>query len=332
MPALESIREQTYTDYRCIICDASTDGSSDSLERLVSDDSRFTVIRQDKSSLSMALQEGLLAATAPLVARMDADDVALPQRFAIQVEAMRAREDMLALGSDYRYMDAKGRLGRVIRMPREALIRKTMLDGSPLAHPTAIFRRQAVLDVGGYRTLFDRAEDYDLWLRLSRRGKLDNINQVLLHYRLHSDNSVVTHAVENRRYTLLALVAHLAATKTGKDPLQEDGGLKDAMQLLAPNERVMACGRVLAGSAHLIGDATEDAEGAAWLEALQKLPRNTTVSTILAVYYMRLVKRYAIHFPGKAAVNFAKAMQANSYISMQMCSKFLLQYMRGALQ
>jgi len=328
--AVVSLAGQAFTQFRCFLCDASTDGSSDFLDDFAARDPRFIIIRQQKISLSEALQEGLLAAQAPLIARMDADDIALPERFAVQVKIMEQRPELLVLGSAIRYMDAQGRPGRVAHMPRTDALREELVWGCPLSHPTVVFRRQAVLEAGGYRAFFACAEDYDLWLRLSRRGVLDNCNQVLLHYRMHNMNSVSTHTLENRRYALTALAAHMFALRSGKDPL-EDGSAtscEGVIQALPRQDRIRAQGRMLACCAHFLGDAEEDPEGADWLEQVRTLPRDAEIRRILASYHMRLVKRYAVMQPHKAAKNFALACKADTGVVASFCGKLLMQYAR----
>ena len=328
--AVESIARQTFTDFRCFLCDASTDGSSDFLRDFAARDPRFVLIRQKKSSLSEALQEGLLAAEAPLVARMDADDISLPQRFAVQLKIMERRPELLALGSDIQFLDERGRLGAVVRKPRNKALRAEITWSCPLVHPTVIFRRREVLAAGGYRAFFKRTEDYDLWLRLSRRGELDNCGPVLLYYRLHPENSTVVHAREGRRYVLAALASHMLALRTGHDPL-EDGSAatcEDLLKALPPRDRVLARGRALAGSARLLGDAEDDPEGGGWLEELLALPREAEVRRILALYHVRLVKRYAATNPSKSARHFALACRAEARVVLSVGGQWLRRHLR----
>ncbi len=327
--AVDSMARQTFTDFRCFLCDATTDGSSDFLADLAERDPRFVIIRQKKSSLSEALQEGLLETTAPLVARMDADDISLPNRFAVQMKIMEQRSDLLALGSAIRYMDAQGRPGRVAHMPGMDMLQTELLWGCPLSHPTVIFRRQAVLEAGGDRALFPYAEDYDLWLRLSRKGKLDNCDQVLLLYRMHGKNSVFCHALEGRQCTLTAQAAHMLALRTGKDPL-ENGSAASGEYLLNAlpyKDRVLIQGRMLADSAHLIGDAEEDPQGGDWLEQVRALPRTAEVRRILASYHMRLVKRYAAIKPYKAIQHAILACKADTSVTLGFYKKLLMQHL-----
>lgn len=328
--AVESIARQTFTRFRCLVCDASTDGSSGFLGDFAARDPRFIVIRQPKTSLGEALQEGLLAAEAPLAARMDADDIAWPERFAVQVKVMEQRPELLALGSDFQCLDEHGRPGRVVRMPRENELRDEMSWRCPLAHPTAVFRRREVLAAGGYRAFFKRTEDYDLWLRLSRRGELDNCGRVLLYYRIHGENSTLTHALETRRYVLAALASHTLALRTGRDPL-EDGRAatcEELLKALPHKDRVLAMGKALAGSARLLGDPEEDPEGGEWLEQVRALPRDAEVRRILASYHTRLARRYMVTQTLKALNHFILACRADAGIVLSLGGQWLRQHLR----
>jgi len=328
--AVDSIARQTFTGFRCFICDASTDGSSDFLTDFSARDPRFIIIRQQKCSLSAALQEGLLLAEAPLVARMDADDISLPNRFAVQLKAMEQRPELLVLGSDIQCLDEHGRLGRVVRLPNKNALRDEILWRCPLSHPTVIFRRREVLAAGGYREFFKRTEDYDLWLRLSRRGELDNLAHVLLYYRIHRENSTLVHALEGRRYVLAALASHMLVLRTGLDPLEEEGGAtcEELVNALPHRDRVLARGKALAGSARLLGDPEEDPEGGGWLEQLLALPRDAEIRRILASYHLHLVKRYIAKNPPKSVKHFALACQADTKAVLSLGGEWLMQHIR----
>jgi glycosyltransferase involved in cell wall biosynthesis len=133
-------------------------------------DRRVVVLKSPGHGIVDALNAGLAAAKGEFVARMDADDIALPGRLAAQVEAMRAEPTLLALGTAATEIDADGtRQGEIAVATGSAAIRERMQRENPLLHPTVTMRREAVLAVGGYRRALTHAEDYDLWLRLAAR-------------------------------------------------------------------------------------------------------------------------------------------------------------------
>ncbi len=159
--AVESIRRQAFRDWRLILVDdGSTDGAP---ERIAGRDPRIHLIRQSPRGLVAALLNAAAHSDAPIVARMDADDIAHPLRFEIQ----------LALDGDIRATRVRGLGGgegmrRYIRWNNGLTTHDAMANAlfveSPLVHPTAMFSREAYERAGGYRDP-GWAEDYDLWLR-----------------------------------------------------------------------------------------------------------------------------------------------------------------------
>jgi glycosyltransferase involved in cell wall biosynthesis len=138
--------------------------------------------------LIFSLNLGLHACRAPLVARMDADDVALPHRFERQAAWMQAHPETTILGTGYQRIDAQGRPMQSVQLPTsDALIRRALMWRNPMCHPSVMYRRQAILDLGGYHGGL-HAEDYDLWLRASRRPdiRFANLPEICLSYRARS--------------------------------------------------------------------------------------------------------------------------------------------------
>ncbi|MFN3500447.1 MAG: glycosyltransferase family 2 protein, partial [Pannonibacter indicus] len=154
--AVESILAQTFTDFELIIInDGSTDGSGAILRELAARDPRIVLVERANGGLVSALNEGIERAQAGLIARMDADDVAMPKRFALQHARMEAEPELGVLGSFIRIMDKAGRTIRLGDYPVSvAEAARFMEHGCPVAHPTVMMRREAVLKAGGYRKLF----------------------------------------------------------------------------------------------------------------------------------------------------------------------------------
>jgi glycosyltransferase involved in cell wall biosynthesis len=185
--ALDSLARQTLGDFEIIaIDDGSADRSRDILARHAAADSRIAVHAQAPQGLIATLNRGLALARGTYLARMDADDVAWPDRFAAQAAYLAAHPSVALVGGAVQEIDAAGRPGASRRPPtKPAAIRALLPERNCIAHPTVMARRAALVAAGGYRAAFVAAEDYDLWLRLSEVADLANLPAVVLSHRLH---------------------------------------------------------------------------------------------------------------------------------------------------
>jgi len=225
---LASLAGQTFDDFEIVaIDDGSTDGSAAILAEASARDTRYRIITQSNHGLVASLNRGLAEARAPLVARIDADDIAEPERFARQLAFLGAHPEVAALGSAIRIIDADGRFLRLQSYPcgPEAMA-KAMLRGCALAHPAVMMRRDAVLAAGGYREAFRHAEDYDLWLRLGERHELDNLPEPLLRYRQHGGSVSFQY---RQQQALATYVARRCAQSRRAGRPDQLSGLKRAM-------------------------------------------------------------------------------------------------------
>jgi GT2 family glycosyltransferase len=139
--------------------------------------------------LAGALNAGLAVCRFGVVARQDADDIARPERFRLTVPLVAAGRADVVGGAMSEFRQTPGDLGAAVRSyPTDPVgIARTARLTNPMAHPTVVFRRSAVLAVGGYRP-FHHLEDYDLWVRLLMSGaKLRNLPEVLVDYRVSDD-------------------------------------------------------------------------------------------------------------------------------------------------
>ena len=220
--AVESILAQTFTDFELIIInDGSTDGSGAILRDLAAHDTRIVLVERPNDGLVSALNKGLEMARADLIARMDADDVSMPERFALQHARMVQEPELAVLGSFMNNMDKEGNITKLDRYPLTPKEAACHVKGCPVAHATVMMRRGAVLKAGGYRKAFSHAEDYDLWLRMIDLGyTIANLPQPLLNYREHGAKVSAVHWEANGRSVILARLAH-RVRKTGlPDPFE----------------------------------------------------------------------------------------------------------------
>tara|TARA_R100000365_G_C2745788_1_gene74796 strand:- start:2846 stop:3643 length:798 start_codon:yes stop_codon:yes gene_type:complete len=134
--------------------------------------------------LGAALTSGLMAATGDLVARLDTDDHAMPERFARQLAAFASQPELDIVGSYATEMDAEGVLGKVRAMPLDHEQIYRTLWANPIIHPSVMFRREPIISIGGYSAEALRCEDYELWIRAAETGlKFANIAEPLIEYR-----------------------------------------------------------------------------------------------------------------------------------------------------
>ncbi len=182
--AVESLLAQTAPDLEVIVVDdGSTDGTPDLLRAIP--DPRLRVERQPPAGLTRALNRALGLARAPLLARLDADDLALPERLARQQAFLAAHPEVGLLGTGAREVDAGGReVARVTPPADDAGIRRALIRRNPFVHSSVVMRRAAVERVAGYDERLPVAQDYELWMRLSRVTRLANLPEPLVIRRL----------------------------------------------------------------------------------------------------------------------------------------------------
>lgn len=199
--AIRSILDQTFADFEFIIRDdGSTDGSTERLQYWAERDSRIKLFIGAESLGPAASSNWVVAkASAPFVARMDADDLCHPDRLKRQVEVLRERPDACMVGTLWEGIDEEGR--RVRPRDRWRLSRPSVF--SPFPHGSIMFRRSAFERVGGYRVEANFWEDADLYLRMASVGRLLVLPEPLyfhraspLSTRLTSDREVVERSVD----------------------------------------------------------------------------------------------------------------------------------------
>lgn len=208
--AIESILAQELEDFEFLIIeDASTDGSAGIVREYAGRDSRIHAkYHMTNQGLAKTLNEGLDAAEGELVARMDQDDEALPHRLTIQQRFMSTRPEVAVAGSFVFHMGSDRQRDRLVRLPTShSEIAKTLKRENCLYHPSTIMRRKDILRLGGYRSEFKNAEDYDLWLRVSRIFQMANIPVALIRYRFSVAGMTLSRKWEQLYYFYLAQVA-----------------------------------------------------------------------------------------------------------------------------
>jgi glycosyltransferase involved in cell wall biosynthesis len=218
--AIESILDQTFRDFEFIIInDGSTDGTADILGRYQRRDERIQVYPQDNHGLIASLNRGVRLAQGACIARMDADDVSLPERLGKQVGFLDLHPQIGVLGSAVQVTDDNGHVYDTWRFPTTpAFLRWSLCFYNPIPHPTVMMRRQAVVRVGGYASDMLHAEDYDLWRRLSSITLLSNMEDVLLLLRKHEASISKVHFVQQRQTSIRISQLMISETVGGEVP------------------------------------------------------------------------------------------------------------------
>lgn len=195
--AIESILNQTFTDFELIIIDdGSTDNTRQIYEAFAAKDQRICIILGDHAGVSAALNLGLQAARYPWVAIMHADDVAQPQRLAIQWEMAQTDPEVVIWGTDGFHISVQGEIMSRFRVgptsKHECFAQRA--DGRLVQaiHPTVMLNRDVALRVGGYNPRFQVCEDIDLFDRMMTHGALVTIPYELLNYRVHGKSLSMT--------------------------------------------------------------------------------------------------------------------------------------------
>jgi glycosyltransferase involved in cell wall biosynthesis len=192
--SIESILSQDYENFELIIMDdGSTDGSVEIIKQYAALDKRIRPFFNERMGLISQLNFGLDKAKFDLIARMDSDDISLPNRFSTQLNYMK--DPALGLiGTGIYLTDEFGKFEKYGLYPYDSPINDRLLEGCFLAHPTVMFRSSIIQKIGGYSSKFLHAEDYELWLRMSRVTLLHNTKEKLLILRQHKKSVSLSQA------------------------------------------------------------------------------------------------------------------------------------------
>lgn len=189
--AIQSILSQSVTNFEFIIIDdGSMDESIKIIKKYEAIDERIVAVYKSNTGLVDSLNLGLSIAKYKYIARMDADDISLPNRFKLQVEFLEKNSEYAICGGRTNLINQHGVYIREGNYPTDdSVLQKKMEDGCFLSHPATMYRRDVICEFGGYRKEALHAEDYDLWLRVMTKHKVHNIDELVLLYRQH-DNKV----------------------------------------------------------------------------------------------------------------------------------------------
>ena len=249
VPAMESVLSQSFADFEFLVLD---DGSGDETPAIIrafaARDDRVRPIIRENRGLIASLNELLATARAPVIARMDADDICHPERFVRQMAFLAAYPDHGVVGSWSEDIDEHDRPWA--HSPPDPpthwpQIERALDEGrSVLIHPSVMYRRDLVLEAGGYHAAFRHCEDYDLWLRLASRTRMANLPDRLLRYRHYAGQVSKRHRFEQARGAAIAREAYLTRKAGRPDPTADMTELPPVDALADLFDDAAAAGRV----------------------------------------------------------------------------------------
>jgi glycosyltransferase involved in cell wall biosynthesis len=221
--AVESILHQTYRDFEFIIVnDGSTDGTSSILEAY--HDERIVLLQQQHAGLTKALNAGLSMARGAYIARMDADDISLPERLERQIAFLQDNPAVGLISSHFYIIDREGKHISLCRPPAEnEALQNALLTANQFCHGAAVFRSDCLKAAGTYREFFTFAQDFDLWLRIAEKYQCGNLSFPLYKWREDSRSLSLSSMKQDDNQFVYAAFAILLAQErrvTGMDRLQ----------------------------------------------------------------------------------------------------------------
>jgi glycosyltransferase involved in cell wall biosynthesis len=184
--AIQSGLKQSTKVKILIVDNGSRDRSIEILEYYARNERNVSFLIEEQKGISNALNKGIRAISTLYIARLDADDEMLSNRIVRQLAFLRQNPDHVLVGSQLQFMNKDGLCNSSSSYPIFSDdVSLALAYMNPLAHPSVMFRRDAVEKVGMYNSKFDGAEDLDLWIRLITVGKIANLNETLTKYRQH---------------------------------------------------------------------------------------------------------------------------------------------------
>ncbi|OGD83846.1 hypothetical protein A2572_02660 [Candidatus Collierbacteria bacterium RIFOXYD1_FULL_40_9] len=220
LQAVDSIQNQTYKNLEIIVIDdGSTDETPKILGTIAKKDKRIKILTNKKNlNIASSLNRGIKLAKGKFIARMDADDIALPNRIEKQIKFLQTHPGVVILGGQCKTIDITDKvIGHKFFPVLDKDIKDAMYFENPIQHPTVIFNTNLIpKNFTWYNTNLPPAEDYDLFFRLAQFGKFHNLKSVVLKYRQYLGSSTFKNPLNTFNVTLR--VRKMATTKYGYIP------------------------------------------------------------------------------------------------------------------
>lgn len=206
-----SILNQSFKDFEfLIIDDGSNDRSLEIIKNFSNLDSRIKYLNHKNIGLTATLNKGLKIAKGDWIARIDCDDIACPERLQLQINyAIKNNLDLVGCQSNI--IGSNGNLKNKISTPlnHNQICKNLKKQKKIFSHSSVLFKKELVLELGGYRKSMKKSQDYDLWLRISEKNKIGSINYIGVLVRDHDDRiSYIDKGIEQRVFAHCANVSH----------------------------------------------------------------------------------------------------------------------------
>lgn len=219
--SIKSILNQTFVDFEFLIVnDGSADSSAEIIEHFAERDLRIRAIHQPNNGLVASLNRMVDEARAPLIARMDCDDISLSHRFSRQIQFMRENAQCGLVGTQVIEIDQQSRLSNLnINKPLDhSSIFADLGIAVPICHPSVMMRTSIVRHLQGYRQAYQHCEDLDLWFRMGEISEIRNLPDTLLFYRKTINQVSARHSVDQHYGAIFALLASRERVEGRPDP------------------------------------------------------------------------------------------------------------------
>lgn len=237
---IESILEQTYSNFEfLIINDGSLDNSLEIIKRYANLDKRIRYISQSNIGLTRSLNKGLAIAKGDWIARLDSDDIARPKRLELQLDYALKKKAAL-VGCQSIIINSDNSIKRRIFVPIEhkKLYLNLQKQKKFFSHSSVLFNKELILNLGGYRKIMKKSQDYDLWLRVSEIADIGCIKYFGNYLRDHKKRiSYNSNGIEQRIYSHCANISHILRVNYGHkyDPLNNKTSDKLFIKFVSDN-------------------------------------------------------------------------------------------------
>lgn len=189
--SIDSVLNQSYSKFEFIIInDGSTDNTEKIINRYAGKDDRIVPVHQQNAGLAKSLNRGIEKAKGKYIARQDADDVSLPNRFEIQMAFLQSHPEIVLCGTWFLEQN-EGKGKKIRKYPVEdGALRKNIKYVNNFCHPSVIYLKAAFIMAGYYDERLSTGQDFELWMRLCNYGEMSNIPQILVKKRIGTGNTI----------------------------------------------------------------------------------------------------------------------------------------------